>query len=151
MHSMWEIILAQEQTENTLENTPNSVKWHIMLSEFTWIIKSFVTLITIKINCDNCDKDLMIPVNSDFIRCQFTEDLFFCDTCDKWFNEEGTLRHHKVSKVTFNRSFHILTFLTGVFTFWNFSRSQCQQDRLAQSGRRVFQHGQGDAGEGAHR
>ena len=47
----------------------SSVNWHLMVSEFTWNIKSFVTLITIKINCENCDTR---------------------------FNDSGKLRYHKV-------------------------------------------------------
>ena len=47
----------------------SSVNWYLMVSEFTWNIKSFVTLITIKINCDNCDTR---------------------------FNDSGKLRYHKV-------------------------------------------------------
>ena len=48
----------------------SSVKWNLMVSEFTWIIESFVTVLTINFNCDKCDK---------------------------WFNVSGKLRHHKVS------------------------------------------------------
>ena len=48
----------------------SSVNWHLMVSEFTWIIKSCVTVLTINFNCNKCDK------------------------C---FNVSGKLRHHKVS------------------------------------------------------
>ena len=47
----------------------SSVNWHLMVSQFTWNIKTFVTLITIKINCENCDTR---------------------------FNDSGKLRYHKV-------------------------------------------------------
>ena len=39
---------------------------------------------------------LMKQVNSDIITCQFMKE-FFCEKCDKWFNEACKLRHRKVS------------------------------------------------------
>ena len=45
----------------------SSVNWHLMVSEFTWIIKSCVTVLTINFNCDKCDQCDVYQPNVTFV------------------------------------------------------------------------------------
>ena len=73
----------------------SSVNWHLMVSQFTWNIKSFVTLITIKINCDNCDT--RFNDSGKLRHHKVSLHGFSCDNCYKLFNEGANLWHCKVS------------------------------------------------------
>ena len=73
----------------------SSVNCHLMVSEFTWNIKSFVTFITIKINCDNCDT--RFNDSGKLRHHKVSLHGFSCDNCYKWFNEAGKLWHCKIS------------------------------------------------------
>ena len=73
----------------------SSVNCHLMVSEFTWNIKSFVTLITIKINCENCDT--RFNDSGKLRHHKVSLHGFSCDNCYKWFNEAAKMWHCKVS------------------------------------------------------
>ena len=86
----------------------SSVNWYLMVSEFTWNIKSFVTLITIKINCDNCDT--RFNDSGKLRHHKVSLHGFSCDNCYKWFNEaaKGLCSWRMVDKNLLNKQRHPL-------------------------------------------
>ena len=69
----------------TVLTQTSSVNWHLMVSEFTWNIKTFVTLITIKINCENCDTRFNDSGKLRYHKVPLHG--FSCNNCNKRFNE----------------------------------------------------------------